>query len=931
MHRIETEHYIDLLTNTKETSFLSELINSLNTCNRFFFSVAFINYSGLQLLLDVFNDLDNKNVEGKIITSTYLNFTDVKSLEKLREFKNIKSRIYLVEKFIGFHTKGYIFEYDDYYKIIIGSSNITQSALKTNIEWNVKYISKTKDDSFSHKIIAEFNKLWNYTADINLDFINEYSRFLNEIKSYVKEERRIYEQSINISPNQMQQKALVNLAKLRENNQNKALIIAATGTGKTFLSAFDVKEFQAERVLFLVHREVILQDALDSFELILPHQSKTIFQGSNKNYESNFTFAMIPSLYNNENYKLFSPDHFDYIIADEAHRAYSPTYRALLEYFKPTFLLGMTATPERTDGGNIFELFNNNIALEIRLKDALQEDLVIPFHYFGITDVTSDMSNIDISKIDVVAEKLSIKTRVDLIIEKLEHYGFSGEKRKCLAFCASKEHAEYMAKEFNAFGYPSLFLTGSNSDDDRKDAIDRLEDLVDPLEFIFTIDIFNEGIDIPSVNLVLMLRPTQSPIIFTQQLGRGLRKHNEKDFLTVLDFIGNHNRSFLIPIALSGSRYYDKDTLKVQVNKDFDDIPGCTNIYLDKIVKEQILNQLDQVNFTAMEYLKKEYQEFKKVLGGNTPTLIDYIYHENSPDPVKFILKENSYSEFVAKMEKYDLDISLELLKIQRSIDKQLPIKRINEFVIIRHLIKHGSINYATAKQELLKIIVDIDEASIEHSFKYLNGLILGNNESDPFWYISGDGGENLNLNTPSILNESSLLDSLDYGILRYQEEFGKASLDYPYLKLYSYYKMKDMGFLSNYDKSFSSIRGSGVWRNGNHYYLFVDLHKGEDIREEIDYKDKLLSRTRMQWETQNKTSQNSETGKDLCLNQKRHIHLHMFVRKAKQIGSQKLDYIYIGEVNALSYEGNKPITIQMEIVNPLPIAIYDDLTLIVK
>ena len=926
-----TYNELKLITNNEESSFYTELLSNLNACNRFYFSVAFISFSGLQLLLDAFKEAEKKNVKGQVIASTYLNFTDTKSLKKLKEFSNIDTKIYITDSAKGFHTKGYIFEYDDYYKILVGSSNITQTALKSNIEWNVRYISKTKSDSFVNEVIHEYNQLWEHTEVLNEEFIDQYESFLNEVNDFVKKEKEIFDYKLEIKENPMQKKALENLESLRKNSQKKALVVAATGTGKTYLSAFDVKKMGVNRVLFLVHREVILNDAIKSFKNIMPEKIVTKFQGTNKVLDAEITFAMVPTMYNNGNYKLFSKDHFDYIIADEAHRAFSDSYKMVLDYFEPKFLLGMTATPERTDHGNIFEMFNNNIALEIRLRDALKEDLVIPFHYFGIKDVKADLKDIDISKIDEVAKRLSIKERVDFIIEKMLHYEHSGSKRKCLGFCATKDHAKYMAQAFDGLGYPSVALTGESSDDKRKQAIKRLEDPNDILEFIFTIDIFNEGIDIPSVNLVLMLRPTQSPIIFTQQLGRGLRKHLDKEFLTVIDFIGNHNKTFLIPIALSGTRYYEKDSLKIQVHNDFSDIPGCSNIYLDQIAKEDILRQLDKANFNSMEYLKKEYQEFRKILGGRKPKLIDYTLYDSAPDPTKFVVKENSYEEFGTKMEKEDLGLRDYELSILRTLDKSLPIKRINEFVILKHLFQYGEITLETAKQNILKFVVDVDEESIKHSFMYFSGYILGNREKDPYDFIEGDGKRFLELKDKSLINNQHFIETLNYGIIRFQEEFGKDKVDYPYLKLYYPYKMKDMGFLTNYTKSFSSIRGAGVWRNGNHFYLFVDLHKDEDIKESTRYDDKLISRKRMQWETQNKTTQDSKVGMDICLNQSRGINLHMFIRKAKKIGTQTLDYIYVGKVNPIEYHGNAPIKLLLEFEQTLPKYLYDDLTLNIK
>ena len=249
--------------------------------------------------------------------------------------------------------------------------------------------------------------------------------------------------------------------------------------------------------------------------------------------------------------------------------------------------------------------------------------------------------------------------------------------------------------------------------------------------------IFNEGIDIPSVNLILMLRPTQSPIIFTQQLGRGLRKHPEKEFLTVLDFIGNHNKSFLIPIALSGSKYYDKDSLKVQLEKDFSDIPGCTNISMDKIAKEYIFTKLEKVNFNDLKYLREEYFEFKnsiKKTQSQPPTLLDYISSEYSPDPVKFISKANSYLEFVLMMENTEVEIEGKILKILRLLDKQLPIKRINEFVVIKELIIRKTLSFQEAKDSILKYINEVEDESLLHTFKYLSGKILGPKEQNSYF-----------------------------------------------------------------------------------------------------------------------------------------------------------------------------------------------------
>lgn len=551
-----------LIVNSDKGNLLNELSRSILECERFYFSVAFINFSGLQLLLDSFKEAEKRGIKGKIITSTYLNFTEAKALRKIKDFEHIDLKVFVTDKEIGFHTKAYIFEYVDHYKVFIGSSNLTQSALKSNIEWNVKIMTK-EDTLFIKEVLSEYNQLWERSAEADEDFLKRYEDFLSKLTAITTKQNLIYENSDYIIPNRMQKRAMENLERLRSFGESKALVIAATGTGKTYMSAFDVKHFRPRRLLFIVHREEILKKAKETFEKLIVNEAKTfgLLTGNHKQKDADYVFTTIQTL--SRCYQEFRKDEFDYIIFDEAHHATSPSYEAVLNYFEPDFTLGMTATPERSDNHNVFELFDNNVAIEVRLHEALDDELIIPFHYFGITDIEGiDLSDVDIDNIAEVTKRLKVNERVDFIIEKMNFYGHDGKKRKCLGFCASVDHAYYMAEEFNKRGYNSVALSGGNSVDQRSYFMKRLEDDEDELEIIFTVDIFNEGVDIPSVNSVLMLRPTNSPIVFIQQLGRGLRKHESKSFLTVLDFIGNHNKAFLIALALNGSRYYGQRKFK---------------------------------------------------------------------------------------------------------------------------------------------------------------------------------------------------------------------------------------------------------------------------------------------------------------------------------------------------------------------------------
>ena len=323
------------ITNNESSNFYNHITKLLLDSKSFIFNVAFINFSGVQLLLEVFSKLENKNVKGKILTSTYLNFTEVKALKKLKEFPNIELKVYDSNiTNIGFHAKSYIFEYDNFYEIIVGSSNITASAFKTNIEWNVKTISK-KNDLFLVEILNEFESLWLNSYEVNDNFLESYSKFLENQK---KDFQVQFSYKQNIQTNFMQKKALDKLQILRQKNQKKALIIAATGSGKTYLSAFDVKNFKAKKMLFLVHRENILISAKQSFENVIENRTFGLFTGNKKQKEKDYVFSTIQtmSLYFEE----FEKNKFDYIIIDEAHHSTSPTYKKVIDYFQPKFLLG---------------------------------------------------------------------------------------------------------------------------------------------------------------------------------------------------------------------------------------------------------------------------------------------------------------------------------------------------------------------------------------------------------------------------------------------------------------------------------------------------------------------------------------------------------------------------------------------------------------
>ncbi|MFW2568670.1 DEAD/DEAH box helicase [Aliarcobacter butzleri] len=922
----------NLVTNNEITNFFNNITELLDNCKSFYFNVAFINFSGIQLLLDSFKKLEEKNIKGKILTSTYLNFTQIKALEKIKKFKNIELKIYDCEvSNIGFHSKSYIFEFKDDYKILIGSSNITASAFKSNIEWNVKTVAK-KDDIFLKDVLNEFEILWKNSIDVDDKFLTSYSNFLNtqnkEFKSF----------SLNqIKTNFMQEKALEKLANLRKKGEKKALIIAATGSGKTYLSAFDVKNFKAKTILFLVHRENILIKAKQSFEEILPQiNSFGLYTGNKKEQDKNYLFSTIQTM--SSNFSDFSQDFFEYIIIDEAHHVTSPSYKKILDYFKPKFLLGLTATSNRMDGNSIYEVFDENIALDIRLNEALENNLIVPFHYYGINDIQSiDYENVDLTKIDLLAKLLSVNKRVDFIIDKMDFYSNSGNKRKILGFCVSKEHCNFMSEEFNKKGINSITLKSEDSISKREEYIKKLENENDSLEVIFTVDIFNEGIDIPSINMILFLRPTNSPIVFVQQLGRGLRKYKNKEFLTVLDFIGNHKKAYLIALALVGNKMIDKESIKLSLQNNFADFKNAF-ISMDEISKNRILEQINKENFNQLKYLKEQYFEVKNILG-KVPTLVDFLQFEDVINPLKLIDESKSYIEFLAKVEENkklkELILDENFIKAIRFIENELPIKRVYEFVVLKYLLNNDFCDENIAFKILNKYLDKVDKETIIHSFLYLKGDFLDSAQSSR--YLKLINYENKIARKTKEFEEllenenykKIFEDSLNFGIYNYEEEFSSIDFGKPFLKLYSKYNMLNIAKLCNFPKIHSSFRGSGFLKYENDFFLFINLEK-EKFSKSANYHNAFLSKDVFTYQSKPSHSSDKGDGQRLCENKKFGVKLHIFVRKFVQVDKKTQDFIYLGVANTLKYWDNKPINLELKLENPLSDKLFEEFTKIV-
>lgn len=600
---------------------LVSIEEELQRCEEFYISVAFITKSGITPLLQTLKDLEQKNIPGKILTTNYLMFSEPEALEKLAGLKNIELKMFVASSETGgFHTKGYIFREEEIYRIIIGSSNMTLSAITRNKEWNTKIVS-TEQGELTQAVLQEFDELWQDEHSLAFeDFIDSYRQeYLNEKIIRKQKQQAVSEQVVELEnyrlkPNKMQVAFVKNVMEMRAQHIDRALLLSSTGTGKSLASAFMLREMGTRRALFIVHREQIAKQTLKSYKRVFG-SSRTygLLSGNSRELGAEFLFATMQMMSKEEIRSHYSPEDFDVIILDECHHVGAESYQKIMQYFKPKFWLGMTASPD-TNQYDIYSIFDHHIAYEIRLQQALEEDLLCPFHYFGITDLEINGEVFDDNAGVKNFSNLISDARVDYVIDKANYYGFSGDRVKGLIFCSRKDEAKELSKKFNERGLRTEVLTGEDTQERRESVIARLtndEDGEDQLDYIFTVDIFNEGVDIPEINQVIMLRPTQSPVVFIQQLGRGLRKYEGKEYVVILDFIGNYMNNFMIPIALSGDRSYNKDAMRRYIREGARVIPGSSTIHFDEISKKRIYASIDTARTNDMKLLRESYRTLK--------------------------------------------------------------------------------------------------------------------------------------------------------------------------------------------------------------------------------------------------------------------------------------------------------------------------------
>lgn len=884
-----------LLSNKPHENVLSTLLQELKTCKSFTFSVAFITEGGLATLKTMLYDLQKQGIQGRILTSTFLNFNQPKMFKELLKLKNIEVRLTRVK---GFHSKGYIFEHQDYYSLIVGSSNLTDSALKANYEWNV-FLTSMEDGEVIQHFNNQFEEAWHDAIPLNEQWIADYNQayerqpFVKQITTNALEINTTYltnslAESLSIKPNKMQTAALEQLKALRATGAKKGIIISATGTGKTYLSAFDVRNFAPKKMLFVVHREQILKKAMQDYRKILGgHEDDYgILSGNSKDMNAKYLFATVQTLSAEHHLQHFKKDEFDYVLIDEVHRAGAESYLTIMNYFEPTFLLGMTATPERTDGFNIYELFDYNIAYEIRLQEALAEDMLCPFHYFGVTDYEKDGEIID-EAADL--QKLVSTERVHHIMDKINYYGYSGDKVRGLMFCRSKDEAHTLSAAFNHEGLKTTALTGEHSQDEREEAIQKLNR--GELEYILTVDIFNEGIDIPFLNQIVMLRQTQSSIIFIQQLGRGLRKHDSKEYVTIIDFIGNYKNNYLIPIALSGDQSMNKDNVRRKtVNTDY--IQGVSTVNFEEIAKKRIFDAINNTNLSKLATLREAYTEVKNRLG-RIPMMYDFI-EQNSLDPEVIVSYAENYYDFLLRMREDIPTLTDYEIAFLKMLSKEiLNGKRIHEVLLVEALLAGHPITKRQYLQSLYYFGTYVDDrtiTSVENIFS-LDFHVANDKRkfgSQPIIELHDElyqFNETIQLSLRNDFYKSFIADIVACARIK-NEQYDKTRP----LTLYKKYSRRDACRLLNWTGDDSSTIYGYRTKHGT-CPIFVTYHKKE-VESSVAYGDEFLSPDVFRWFTRSRLTLESNEVKTILAAETSDIDIHLF---AKKDDGEGFDFYYMG------------------------------------
>lgn len=976
------QHHPRLVLNSADTSVLRILREEIRRCRSFTFSVAFVSASAVAMLK---TDLLEFSGKGCIITSDYLAFNSPQAFAELLRLQDRGFDVRL-HKSSAFHPKGYIFQHEDTVSAMVGSANLTASALVRNHEWNL-HVSTARTGDLAVQLRDLVREQILQSTPITQEWLETYSETYTAPTSrpsplhvdntptggqpdngtnqvienkpvapvealtppqdsssdtskpsleFLTPKPKRVEQPL-LLPNAMQREALHEVEGMRLDGRERGLVISATGTGKTILSALCVRAAKPHRMLFVVHREQILDRTVVEYRRVLGGEASDygVLSGTSRQISAKYLFATVQTLSQPHVLEQFSDDAFDYIIIDEAHRAAASSHRRIMEHFRPGFLLGMTATPERLDGYNVFELFDFNVAYEIRLNRALEAEMLSPFHYYGVTDVTFD-DDTTISGESEIA-RLTSKPRIDHIVEALETYGQAGVTPRGLIFVSRKEEAKLLSNALNHRSVHgktlrTLALTGEDSVLRREESVRELERGL--LDYIITVDVFNEGVDIPSINQVIMLRQTQSPTVFVQQLGRGLRKAVGKDYLVVIDFIGNYANNYMIPIALFGDSSLNKESLRRNLiaAEERGVVAGISSVQFDRISHERVLRAVTDVNLDSVRMLKAALEDMQNRLG-RTPDLWDFVRFD-SADPVLLATSRENYPVLLERTLKRTFDLTPAQHRFLSLLSHEvMTAKRPHDAAVVRMLLNDGRLDLDQVQRGL----VDAGHTTTARVARSaVDTLTLSTHAKvDVRRYGQAVGllrDDTVELNPEFVASYATsnhfrhAVDDLLRTATHIVAERFDANRTFTPGRQYS--RKEALRLLTLPRSWYSTVYGYKVDPETRTCPAFVTLDKSDDISATTAYEDAIVDRHTMVWYSKSKRTLASPTESLIAGNE---VDVHMFVQKEDADGA---DHFYLGQPTVTSAENTtmrndhgttvSVVRMVLKFERPIPASLFD-------